>query len=762
MKFILISVTWIIVCASSDMASGPTSMVHGKVTDATTGLPIKGVRVVINVLQRETFSDSNGVFLFGGIEPGKYILAFSHPYYLGMEVEISTNDTLAIELDPILFHTPEVVVTSTKGKVSSELQPIPTIVADGVSISQTGCATVSDLLSREPGIALVRDGMWETDVSIRGMSRNNVVMMIDNTRIETANDIAAALSLINPFDLDRVEVIKGASSALAGTGAFGGVVSCFTKTPSYTDRPYLGGEALAQYESVNQSRAEYLAVESASENFRLRGSGEYRKAENYQSPDGDVPNSQFMDFGLTGEAGVKLFNTHSLDLTYQRFQAQNTGISGGTSFPAGATAEYTLAKRELYKAEYSIPMLMESFPLLTIRASDQIINRDVLLAPNSSLTKTPHAKHTTGTIQAEGEFIPAGGHFLTAGIEVWERALASKRETYTPKFMIEESPLPDSWFRSAGAYVQDEWQVVPKKTTIVIGGRYDAIRVHNDLTMDTLYVKSGGATKIPANQNVLWNANTSNSDSWNTNFGAQQRISGTTDISVLASTAFRAPSLEERYQYLDNGGLLQVGNPDLQPEHNIGIDAGLKWQTVFADLQADFYFNRYTNLVSLIYGTYEGVPALLDANIGKARIYGYELTSKIFPISNLLVGLDLAYVRGEKDSSGLFSNLPQISPFKGTVALQYILHGAGTLDARFEIVSDKKTVSTGEPYAAGYTLMDADFTSSPFPLEMLNAALTVGAHNIFNRAYINFLSTARGFIKYEPGRNLYVSLSFHW
>ena len=761
MRFVLTAVTWIVASASSSIALDNTSTVYGKVTDAANGFPINAVRVIINVLQRETLSDSDGVFRFTGVKPGTYLLSFSHPGYVEHDEEISTNDTLAIRLDAVVFHTPEVVVTSTKGKVSSELQPVPTVVVDGASISQTGCPTVSDALSQEPGIALVRDGMWETDVSIRGMSRNNIVMMVDNTRIETANDIATALSLINPFDLDRIEVIKGSSSALAGTGAFGGVVNCLTKTASYSERTQVGAEALAQYESVDQSDAEYLAVERESEIFKLRASGEYRKAENYQTPEGAVPNSQFMDFGLTGEAGVKLFNSHSLDLTYQRFQAQNTGIAGGTSFPASATAEYTLARRELYKAEYSIPMLMESFPLLTIRASDQIINRNVLLVPNSSVTKTPHAKHTTGTIQAEGEFVPAAGHFLTAGIEIWERELDSKRETYTPKSMIEESPLPDSWFRSSGAYVQDEWQAVPERTTIVLGARYDAIRVHNDLTMDTLYIKTGGATTIPANQKVLWYTNTSNSESWNANIGAQQRFNGTTDVSVLASTAFRAPSLEERYQYLDNGGLLQVGNPDLQPEHSIGLDAGLKWHPAFATLQADVYYNQYTDLVSLVYGTFEGTPALLDANIGKARIYGYELTTEISPLPNLVVSLNLDYVRGEKDSSREYSNLPQISPMRGAISFEYLIQYAGTLETKCEMVSNKKTVSTGEPYVAGYALVDADFTSSPFTVEMLNATLTLGAHNIFNRAYMNFLSTARGFIKYEPGRNLYVSLSLH-
>ena len=378
------------------------------------------------------------------------------------------GDTLHAESDSIVFHTAEVVVRSTKGNVVSVLQPVPTAIVEGAEMQQTSAPTVSDALSHEPGIALVRDGMWETDVSIRGMSRNNIVMMVDNTRIETANDLCAALSLIDPFDIERIEVIKGANSALAGTGAFGGVVNVITNAPSYSDAFQLNGESMVRYESVNHTNAEFLALGSESKDFKLRLSGEYRNAGNYETPMGDVPNSQFNDFGISGAAGIKLFDTQSLDFTYQRFQAQNTGIPGGATFLPTASAKYTLASRGLYKVEYSIPNVSEIIPSLVVRASEQTIKRDVqVIQPvpvlSDTMTLVPHANHYTTMAQAEASIVPASGHFITAGLEVWQRSLTSGRERYDSKTdaMSEEVPLPNSSFGSAGAYVQDEWQLIP-------------------------------------------------------------------------------------------------------------------------------------------------------------------------------------------------------------------------------------------------------------------------------------------------------------
>ena len=756
MSRVLINVsTLLLLLAHPDLFA--RSSISGRIIDRATGLPVRSAKIVLLESKSETLSDSSGIFYFHQLSRGTYFILFDDRDYVPLEiaVDLKSDTVIDVSVDPLVFHSPEVVVESTKGR--DKFGPVPAIVIDGKKIQSENEPTVSDMMAHEPGIALVRDGMWETAVSIRGMSRNNIVMMVDNTRIETANDIATALSLIDPFDIDRIEVIKGANSALGGTGAFGGVVHCFTKTPSYTDALSVGGESTLQYSSVNNSRAEYLAVEGGSPEFRLRTSGEYRKAGDYSTPIGDVPNSQYSDFAVSAFAGMKMFDTQSLNLTYQRFQAENTGIPGGSSFSQTASAKYNLARRELFKAEYSIPSPAEIMPMLVFRVSRQVIERDVEVDQNPALILTPHATHLTNSMQAECSLAPSDGHYITIGVEGWQRSLDSKRERYSGGTITEERPLPLSSFGSVGAYAQDEWSL--GATTVTAGGRYDFIRVHNDLTYDTLYeISAQNVRTTPAEQNVLWNANTSWSSSWSANLGANRRLTDLLDGSVLFSSAFRAPSLEERYQYLNNGGSVHVGNPDLLPEKSFSADVGMKCDFTGVSLGADIYCDYLNDLVAEVPGTFEGAPAYVKTNIGTARMYGYELSAALVVVSNLSVTSGLAFVRGEDLKS--HSSLPQIQPLSGSVELNYFVARIGTLSARMESTADKNFLAAGEMRDGGYSIFSAKFTSSP--IDFGKMVLSAGARNIFNRAYMNFLSTSRGLIRLEPGRDIFASASVNF
>ncbi|HVN49395.1 MAG TPA: carboxypeptidase-like regulatory domain-containing protein, partial [Bacteroidota bacterium] len=153
-----------------------TFTVQGKVTDATTGSMVDGASVVLRELKKETVTNHDGLFNFSHVPPGTYILSVSHGSYAKMErtLQIISNDSVQIPLDPVIYHQGEVIVRSTKGNIVAESQPVPTVTLDGLQYVNTSAPTVADALSREPGIALVRDGLWETLVSIRGMTRYNV------------------------------------------------------------------------------------------------------------------------------------------------------------------------------------------------------------------------------------------------------------------------------------------------------------------------------------------------------------------------------------------------------------------------------------------------------------------------------------------------------------------------------------------------------------------------------------------------------------
>ncbi len=61
--------------------------------------------------------------------------------------------------------------------------------------------TVSDLINKESGLSVVKDGPWATSVNVRGLSKLNIVYLIDWNRIETFTNIAAGLSLMDMNDL---------------------------------------------------------------------------------------------------------------------------------------------------------------------------------------------------------------------------------------------------------------------------------------------------------------------------------------------------------------------------------------------------------------------------------------------------------------------------------------------------------------------------------------------------------------------------------
>ena len=102
---------------------------------------------------------------------------------------------------------------------------LPMVVVDAASLQSASICTPADILQRETGISLSRDGIWATSVNLRGFSEQRLLLMVDGDRIQTATDIAGTLSTIDVNSLNKIEVIKGASSVLYGTGAMGGVVN---------------------------------------------------------------------------------------------------------------------------------------------------------------------------------------------------------------------------------------------------------------------------------------------------------------------------------------------------------------------------------------------------------------------------------------------------------------------------------------------------------------------------------------------------------
>ncbi|WP_394560590.1 TonB-dependent receptor domain-containing protein [Aquipseudomonas alcaligenes] len=92
-------------------------------------------------------------------------------------------------------------------------------------------SSVGELLSRVPGVQLVRNGGRGANTSqfIRGTSNAQSLILVDGVRIGSASSGGAALQFLSIEQIERIEVLRGSRSAIYGADAIGGVVQIFTR-----------------------------------------------------------------------------------------------------------------------------------------------------------------------------------------------------------------------------------------------------------------------------------------------------------------------------------------------------------------------------------------------------------------------------------------------------------------------------------------------------------------------------------------------------
>ncbi|PKP38822.1 MAG: hypothetical protein CVT98_04710, partial [Bacteroidetes bacterium HGW-Bacteroidetes-15] len=638
------------------------------------------------------------------------------------------------------------------------------------------------------------------NINIRGLSENRLVSLIDGNRVETATDLTASLSMIDINDIDRVEVVKGAQSSLYGTGAMGGIVNIITKDGHFASNPYFSGNVITGFASANDLYNGHLGLNAGSNNWYVRLSGSYSDAGNIRTPDGYLPNSQFASNNISTKIGVKLLSNHLIKIEYQRYWANDVGIPGGDAFPGPATASYSDIGRNMLAVSYEITDISNSLKSLKLSYFNQYILRDVSLEPNTvnvipiatgtqritPLLFTPTGEHQTNGFQLQSRWDLAPNNTLIAGVDAWSRELTTEREKYirvevfntagdlvaTNNLIRGETPNPGSTFSSAGIYLQDETRLLNERLTLIIGGRLDGVWVDNEIGYDIDYlVVNGVRNDSPPNQRITFAAGSESNVSWSANAGALFNLVSDVDISANFARSFRAPSLEERFKYIDLGNLVRLGDPSLNPESGYSIDLGMRvWKPKFS-FQLGVFSNWLSDMIvetpgEFIYtintGPLEGVvdtlPALINANVSRAMLYGADFGLQYNFYKGFVVYGSGAYVIGKDTKNN--TNLPQIPPMNGRIGLRYTYSKVGSAEFTMVGASAQDKVADGEQVTKGYTRFDVSVSSAKINLGISKLQLFAGVDNIMDNKYTNHLATNRGAISVEPGRNIYVKLNF--
>ena len=478
-------------------------VLKGRITDSKTGEKLSGVHVQLLNQNNKYHSVSNvhGEFVMRNIENDAYQLIVS---FLGYELykedkQITSDAECEIKLKQELVHLGEVVVTSLRQERMIKEISAPMEVALKQDIEAASSFTVSDVLQEEPGVALASDGACATAINIRGLSQQRIVMLVDGNRIETATDLMASMSFFDVDDVERIEIIKSASSSLYGTGAMGGIVNVITNEGYFNSSNYFNGSFNAGYNTVNELFTRKLSFKTGSERWYFTASGALRNANDISTPEGEINNSQFEDKSISLTAGLKVKDKQNLKLKYQYFDATDVGIPGGDAFPGPGVATYTDAKRWMLSVNYEIRDINEHLKFFNFKYFHQYILRDVELFPNTVTEKPatltiPDVFYPSGTHITDGFQLQTNWDFneqndFIVGIDLWRRKIETSREKYidvyvkssgiTNHVFKDETPIPNSCFGSAGIYFQDEQRLLNDDLKVTFGGRVEFVLLMN-------------------------------------------------------------------------------------------------------------------------------------------------------------------------------------------------------------------------------------------------------------------------------------------
>ena len=203
----------------------------------------------------------------------------------------------------------DIVVTATRTAMPIEQAIVPVTVITRQDIEQSLASDLAELLRFEAGVEIGRNGGpgQGTSIFMRGTESNHTLVLVDGVRINPGTVGGAAVHYIAPELIERVEIVKGARSALFGTDAIGGVINIITRR---SERAYaeaaLGGGSFA-------TRSAYAAAGRRTE------SGDIGLGINLQDTDGfpartdTVIDRGYENLSVNVHAGKQLGN-HYLSL----------------------------------------------------------------------------------------------------------------------------------------------------------------------------------------------------------------------------------------------------------------------------------------------------------------------------------------------------------------------------------------------------------------------------------------------------------------
>ena len=143
--------------------------------------------------------------------------------------DITASDTLRSDSMLMRHDMDELVVTATRTPRPIKDAPVLTRVLNRRDIVLSDALNLSDLLGREmPGVEFTYSMNQQVNMNMGGFAGQSVLVLVDGERLAGETMENVDFSRLNLNNVERIEIVRGAQSALYGAGAVGGVINIIT------------------------------------------------------------------------------------------------------------------------------------------------------------------------------------------------------------------------------------------------------------------------------------------------------------------------------------------------------------------------------------------------------------------------------------------------------------------------------------------------------------------------------------------------------
>ncbi len=570
---------------------------------------------------RGTVSAGDGSFRYGFSAKGVYRISLRYMGYVPQTVELRMDHDTTVDfvLLPQASPLEEVVVTGTRTPKLLKDVAVATTVISSQDIQKTGAVDIADVLQDAlPGIEFGRQMDGQPVLNMQGMGGGDILFLVDGERLAGESLGNIDYERLDAGNVERVEIVRGAGSALYGSNAVGGVVNIITKEAR---RPW-SLQANARYGSHDEQK--YGAVLGFDrKKFNSLTQVSYKSIDTYSLKNRDSAGLVSLIYGGWNVNAGQAFRYDVLPnlsvkvkggFYYRERDYSDTRKNRYTGGSASLSADYPVNEKSRLRGSY---------------AFDRYGRDDFFPRADVSTKEYRNMQHTA-RVQFDHDF--TGSNTLSAGLEYLGESLMSNQFDTT-----REGKYKTFTAHTAVAYLQHDVSF-RERWYLVYGLRMD---------YNSRFKRPHLSPKVSLMYKIR-------------------------PVSLRLSYAggFRAPSLKEMFSDYDMGDLgwfVVYGNPALKPEKSQNVMLGVEYARKAFSITAGGYYCHTSDKITTVYNKTQDTA--FYRNVNQSHTAGADMNLFVKLPCGFAVKAGYAYVFDRQREKGV--NVSYARPHSGVFRFDY-------------------------------------------------------------------------------------------